>query len=374
MALRYGIIGCGSMGCEHILSILALEEAGVITALCDQHQPSLTKAMGLLPPNAMAPQIFSDAASLATSGLCDAVVVATPNFTHAKILIQILNAPVHILVEKPLCTKLADGYHLVEAARNRPHLVWVALEYRYMPPVAEAIRLAKQGELGRLHQISIREHREPFYPKVADWNRFEENTGGTLVEKCCHYFNLMEHIFGAPALSVYAAGGQDVNHLDEIYQGRVPDILDAALVIVDFGEGRRAMLDLCMYAENTLDKEQMVIVGDAGRVESNLPSGLVKVGMRKDWGVRRTWGEASGNATGVSCRQIYDTRIRYQGQHFGASYLEHSHFAQAIKGGNRAEIGLEEGLRSVAIGLAAERSRRTGHVIMLDSMLAEARI
>ena len=63
-----------------------------------------------------------------------------------------------------------------------------------MPPVAEMIRIAHEGGVGTLHQVAIREHREPFYPKVGDWNRFTANTGGTLVEKCCHYFNLMDFI------------------------------------------------------------------------------------------------------------------------------------------------------------------------------------
>ena len=41
-----------------------------------------------------------------------------------------------------------------------------------MPPVAEAIRMTHEGAVGRVQQVTIREHREPFYPKVGDWNRF----------------------------------------------------------------------------------------------------------------------------------------------------------------------------------------------------------
>ena len=58
-----------------------------------------------------------------------------------------------------------------------------------MPPVAEMIRLAHGGEVGRLHQVAIREHREPFYPKVGDWNRFSANTGGTLVSASAVIFS-----------------------------------------------------------------------------------------------------------------------------------------------------------------------------------------
>ena len=55
-------------------------------------------------------------------------------------------------------------------------------------------------------------------------------------------------------------------------------------------------------------------------------------------------------------RRVWDTNIRYGGQHFGASYIEHVRFAAAVRDGLPAEIGLEEGLRAVASGLAAHRS------------------
>jgi predicted dehydrogenase len=149
---------------------------------------------------------------------------------------------------------------VVEAA-GRQAIVWVAQEYRYMPPVAEMLRMAHAGAVGRVHQVAIREHREPFYPKVDDWNRFSANTGGTLVEKCCHYFNLMDLVLQEKPVSVYASGAQRVNHLNESYAGRTPDILDSAYVIVEYPSGARAMLDLCMFAENSVDSEQIVIVG-----------------------------------------------------------------------------------------------------------------
>ena len=50
------------------------------------------------------------------------------------------------------------------------------------------------GRVGTLQMLSIREHRFPFLPKVGDWNRFSRNTGGTMVEKCCHFFDLMRLI------------------------------------------------------------------------------------------------------------------------------------------------------------------------------------
>ena len=72
---------------------------------------------------------------------------------------------------------------------------------------------------------------------VCEW------TGGTLVEKCSHFFDLMRRILRAEPTRVMATGAQDVNHLESA------DVIDNAFVLVDFEGGRRACLELCMFAE-----------------------------------------------------------------------------------------------------------------------------
>jgi myo-inositol 2-dehydrogenase / D-chiro-inositol 1-dehydrogenase len=233
--------------------------------------------------------------------------------------------------------------------------------------------MAHGGAVGRIHQVAIREHREPFYPKVGNWNRFSANTGGTLVEKCCHYFNLMDLVLGEQPLAVFASGEQRVNHLQESYDGRRPDILDSAYVIVEYPSGARAMLDLCMFAENSVDNEHITVVGDEGKLESLLPSMTLRHGRREDWGTRAVWGQSASSGKGVATRRVWDTSIKYMGNHFGASWVEHAKLAHAIRHGLPAEIGLEEGLRAVATGLAAHLSiERRARVPMSDVLPALA--
>ncbi len=126
----------------------------------------------------------------------DAVVIVSPNYLHVQQLQQIAaTRPMPILCEKPLYTDPADAAVLDEVFKDYPHPVWVAMEYRYMPPVAALIAQAEQAT-GGVKMLTIREHRFPFLPKIGDWNRFNANTGGTLVEKCCHFFDLMRADFG----------------------------------------------------------------------------------------------------------------------------------------------------------------------------------
>ena len=363
--IRYALIGCGSMGREHIENIKAIDGTE-ISAIADSNADSRAATLALLPS---APQVFDDYHHLLAEASFDALVISTPNHTHVAVLRDALKCDAHILIEKPLATRIEDCLELVQQARGRKPMVWVAQEYRYMPPVAEMLRMAHAGAVGRIHQVAIREHREPFYPKVDDWNRFSANTGGTLVEKCCHYFNLMDLVLAEKPVSVFASGGQRVNHLDESYDGRRPDMLDSAYVVVEYPSGARAMLDLCMFAENSVDNEQIIVVGDEGKLESLLPSMTLRYGKRSDWGKREVWGQAASSGNGVSVRRIWDTGIKYMGNHFGASYVEHQRFANAIRQGLPPEVTLEEGLRSVATGIAAHRSIDTHNVVAMADVL-----
>ncbi|MFV9673132.1 MAG: Gfo/Idh/MocA family protein, partial [Acidimicrobiia bacterium] len=277
--IRYGVIGTGMMGVEHILNINALDGAEV-TAISDPETDSRTA--GAEAAGIGEEAVFADHQSLISSDLCDAVVVASPNFTHIDILPDALHGGLHVLAEKPLCTTVKDCKTVIEATNGYDGVAWMGMEYRYKPPIARLVNEVRAGAVGRVHMVAIREHRFPFLEKVDHWNRFSRNTGGTLVEKCCHFFDLMNLIIDAEPVRVYASGGQSVNHLDEVYNGETPDILDNAYVIVDYDNGARAMLDLCMFAEGSKNEQEIAVTGDVGKVEAFVPEAIVRVGRRSD--------------------------------------------------------------------------------------------
>jgi predicted dehydrogenase len=359
--IRYGIIGSGMMGIEHIHNINAVEGA-LVTAAADPHQPSLDAAIEAAAGD-QAIVTFTDHRDLLTSGLCDAVVLASPNFTHVDLLADIFASGLHVLIEKPMCITVDECRRVIALAEqtagiNPERKIWVGLEYRYMPPVAALIDEVRAGTVGSPHMVAIREHRFPFLVKVGDWNRFSANTGGTLVEKCCHFFDLMNLLIGERPVRVFASGSQDVNHLDESYDGRIPDILDNAYVIVEYANGQRAMLDLCMFAEATDNQEEVSVVGAKGKVEALLPQGVIKRGRR---------GEHRIGA--VEIETIEDETIAHEGLHHGSSFVEHAKFAAAIRGEQDVEVTLDDGLWSVAVGAAAHRSIEEGRAVLLSEML-----
>ena len=356
--VRYGIVGTGMMGLEHLRNLAEVPGA-VVTAVSDPHRPSLDAAVAeATRAGGVAPATFDDHRALLASGLCDAVVVASPNMTHVDVLGDVLPSGLHVLVEKPLCTTVADCRRVIDLAAGHPGVVWVGLEYRYMPPVAALVDAVAGGAVGRVRMVAVREHRFPFLPKVGDWNRFNRNTGGTLVEKCCHFFDLMSLVAGAGPLRVLASGGQDVNHLDERYGGEQPDILDNALVIVEYANGVRASLDLCMFAEGSRNQEELSVVGDDGKVEAFLPSGILRTGRR------------SGGWPGVTEEVVVDGRVAHEGFHHGSSYLEHLAFLDAVRNDGTAAVSLEDGLVCVALGVAAQRSIEERRSVGVDEVLA----
>jgi myo-inositol 2-dehydrogenase / D-chiro-inositol 1-dehydrogenase len=354
--IRYGVIGTGMMGVEHIENIHYLDNA-VVTAIADPHADSRHRGLAAADPHDRV-VAFDDHRSLLDSGLCDAVVIATPNHTHHQVLLDVLATDLHVLVEKPLCTTVADCRSAIDAAAGRPgRVAWMGLEYRYMPPTQALLAEVHGGVLGNVKMVAIREHRFPFLHKVGDWNRFTRFTGGTLVEKCCHFFDLMNLLLGQRPVRVMASGAQDVNHLDEEYDGERPDMLDNAYVIVEYDGGGRGMLDLCMFAEASRNEQEIAVTGDEGKAEALVTEGILRVGRRDD------------GLNVVTQRPVDDPRIKHRGLHHGASYLEHVEFLDAIRYRQPAGVTFEDGLWSVAVGQAAHLSIESGRVIEIDEVL-----
>jgi myo-inositol 2-dehydrogenase/D-chiro-inositol 1-dehydrogenase len=354
--LGYGIIGTGMMGAEHILDLAHVDGAQVV-AIADPVASSIETGLACVengPGGAEARKrvaTYDNHGDLLSDPSVDVVVITTPNHTHAEIAADALATDRHVLIEKPLCTTVDDAKRLVALAADRDAVTWMGLQYRYMPTPAAMLEQLATGVCGNTRMVSIREHRFPFLPKVGNWNRFSENTGGTLVEKCCHFFDLMNVVAGSRPARVMASGGQDVNHLDEDYDGRIPDILDNAFVIVEYENGVRGALDLCMFAEGGRFEQELTVTGDAAKLETTVPGDIVWVGER----AKSPFGSAHGEPP-AEVPAPMDPRVPYPDFHQGASFMEHLDLHEAIRAGSPASVTLTEGLWAVATGAAAHRS------------------
>lgn len=350
---HYGIIGCGMMGQEHLRNIALLPDTQV--SVIFEPDAEMREHSAQYAPKARFAESIAD---LLSDDTLDCLLIASPNFCHVAQLAEIAKTrSLPILVEKPLFTTPDDLAKLDAFIASYPAPVWVAMEYRYMPPIA-AFLDAAETVTGGIKMLTIREHRFPFLEKVGDWNRFNAQSGGTFVEKCCHFFDLMRLTLGCEPVRVMASGGQDVNHLDERYDGATPDILDNGYVIVDFEGGARAMLELSMFAEGAEYQEEVSALGPNGKIEARVP------------GPGRFWPEALGPAPvpqlvlsprdpkGPETRDIpVDPTLLDAGDHNGSTFYQHQRFLEVVRGTRDApEVSLEDGRAAVLMGMAAQKS------------------
>ena len=363
---NYGIIGCGMMGQEHLRNIALLDDTRV-SAIFEPDARMVEDCKKFAPD---AQYVESVEALLDVADL-DCILIASPNFRHVEQLEALAaKRPLPVLVEKPLFTDPAHVARLEEFRANYPAPVWVAMEYRYMPPVAALLNEAEDAT-GGVKMLTIREHRFPFLEKVGDWNRFNRYTGGTFVEKCCHFFDLMRLTLKAEPIRVLASGAMDVNHKDEAYEGETPDILDNGYVIVDFEGGARAMLELCMFAEGSRYQEEISAVGPKGKIEALVP------------GPGRFWPEHLGEAPvpqvvvsprdpkGPEVRDIpVDPTILEAGDHNGSTFYQHKGFLELVRGERDApEVSLQDGQLAVLMGMAAQISMKEHRAVELKELM-----
>ncbi len=365
--MRFGLIGTGLMAQEHIRNLALLPEARVVgladpvASSLDWARRTLGDAMG---EAARDVACFADASAMLRETRPEAVIIASPNHTHHAILSGLLGPGpregLHILCEKPMATTIADARDIVRRAAGHRGVFWIGMEYRFMPPVHRFIEQLAAGRVGALRRIAMHEHRFPFLPKVGDWNRFNANTGGTMVEKCCHFFDLMRLIARSKPVRVFCSGAADVNHRDERHGGRIPDIIDNSFTVVDFDSGLRAMLDLCMFAEGAEEQEQLVAIGDTAKLEVGIPSGTLTYSPRVPPGAPKR----------VTREHVdVDAALLAAGHHHGATFHQLRGFLDAAAGRGPVQVTARDGLMAVAMGLAAETSAREGRAVLLSEIL-----
>ncbi|MDA9930353.1 Gfo/Idh/MocA family oxidoreductase [Alphaproteobacteria bacterium] len=365
MHLRYGIIGCGMMGHEHLRNLGLFSDCAV-TAIYEPDKDMQESASQLCPDA----KFYDSVSSLLDHQEMDCLLIASPNFCHAAQIVEISQKrPLPMLVEKPLFTDPRQAGDLIAACKAYPAPIWVGMEYRYMPPMAKFIDEAP-GATGGITMLTICEHRFPFLQKVGNWNRFNRNSGGTFVEKCCHFFDLMRLILNSEPRQIMASAGQSHNHLDETYVGERSDIWDNGYVIVDFENGARALLELCMFAEGSEFQESVSAVGPMGKIECFVP------------GPSRFWPEdlqpeplskivlsPRHPKRPVSIDVPINTPLLKVGDHHGSTYYQHIRFQEVLRGKADVEVSWHDGLMAVAMGMAAQQSASSGQVINMSEFL-----
>ncbi|MBG0820592.1 Gfo/Idh/MocA family oxidoreductase [Planomonospora sp. ID91781] len=204
--MRYAFVGLGHRAQMYVDALLGdWRDTGTIVALCDTNRTRMdyyVERIGEKVP-CFAPDDFSEMLEL-----CDAVVVATVDATHAHYVVTALDAGKRVIVEKPL-TIDAEGCAAIAAAAERSTgSLIVTFNYRYSPRNSAVRRLIMEGAIGEVTSVHFdwaldTIHGADYFRR---WHRDKANSGGLLVHKSTHHFDLVNWWLDAAAQSVYAQG------------------------------------------------------------------------------------------------------------------------------------------------------------------------
>jgi predicted dehydrogenase len=196
--VRLGIVGVGNMGQAHARSVLEGRVPGLQLVAVADTEPARLAAF---------PQLsrFDDAESLIASGEIDALLIATPHFSHTTIGIAALQAGLHVLVEKPISAHKADCERLIAAYQpsRHPSQIFAAMfNQRTDPRYRKLKELIDAGTLGRLQRINwiITDwFRSEHYYRSGQWRAtWAGEGGGVLLNQCPHQLDLWQWLFGLP--------------------------------------------------------------------------------------------------------------------------------------------------------------------------------
>jgi predicted dehydrogenase len=352
-------------------------------------------------------------------GRADRAIITSPDVTHAGLIVRCLDAGVDVVVEKPLTIDPAGTRQIAQAVARSGRQVVVTHNYRYSPRNSGLKELVQSGAIGAPLSVTFEwvldtAHGADYFRR---WHRDKANSGGLLIHKASHHFDLVNWLLADFPVTVYARGGvrfygaenaaargmaprpdrgtHDGEHspweldlradpqlkalyLDnESYDGyrRDQDVFgpgvtteDNLAVIVDYGGG--ATLSYALNAHAPWEGYRIAINGDQGRAEldvveraavltdaeghvvvdpSAVPESASRTGGQR-LTLQRHWQAAE------------DVKIQEgEGGHGGGDALL---LADVFRGPGEDRLDRPstwvDGVRSVAVGMAANESLRTG--------------
>ncbi len=212
---RYAIVGLGS---RHQMYQDAIEkdyrEHAELVALCDLN-PGRVKVAQVRSGRNGAPvprgYVHTDFDAMLRETKPDVLIVTTVDATHDDYIVRALDAGVDVATEKPMTTDAAKAQRILDAcARTGKHLR-VLFNYRYSPPRTQVKDLLMSGVIGEVRSVDFQwllntHHGADYFRR---WHGEKKNSGGLMVHKATHHFDLVNWWLGAVPVTVMAKGKRE---------------------------------------------------------------------------------------------------------------------------------------------------------------------
>ncbi|MCB1231275.1 MAG: Gfo/Idh/MocA family oxidoreductase [Verrucomicrobiae bacterium] len=251
--IKVALLGAGWFGREaHLRNLLSMEGVEV-AAVSSRSDASLDAAREMAGSHL---RVFNDWREALSVETVQAVIIALTNDQHHEAALAALEAGKHVLCEKPLglTVKQCDEVIAVQEASGK--VLQIGHEMRFQRLYQEVKSMIERGAIGDPQLMWCREFRGPMR---MGWRSSEALTGGTILEKNIHHIDLFNWMMETPPVRVSAHGGTNVLTDREV--------LDNAQVLVEYEGGRRASLELCLFAPYGGDCE-IGVAGDLGRIDT----------------------------------------------------------------------------------------------------------
>lgn len=199
--VRIGIIGIGNMGSGHAASIIEGKVPELkLTAVADLREVRREWAKDNLPDEVM---ILEDGDSLIESGICDAVLVATPHYEHPRLVMKSFEYGLHVICEKPAGVYTKQVREMNEASAEYNLVFAIMFNQRTNHVYRKMYELVQGGTLGaikRVNWIITNWYRTQAYYNSGGWRAtWEGEGGGVLLNQCPHNLDLLQWICGMPS-------------------------------------------------------------------------------------------------------------------------------------------------------------------------------
>lgn len=216
---RIALVGAGSRAEMYVQAAMGPHaDAAVLVAIGDinpgrtRYYTDLAKRLQLEQAGAgVAPTAFDPAelTGFIRDNAIDRVIITTPDYTHADYIVEALHAGADVVVEKPLTIDVEGCRRITAAIEATGRNVVVTFNYRYSPRNSALKEIIQSGVLGKITSIDFSwvldtVHGADYFRR---WHREKKNSGGLLIHKASHHFDLVNWWIDDVPARVYASGG-----------------------------------------------------------------------------------------------------------------------------------------------------------------------
>ncbi|MCB1746346.1 MAG: Gfo/Idh/MocA family oxidoreductase [Gammaproteobacteria bacterium] len=337
--IRFAVVGCGRISGRHTDALAEHTTHAELVAVCDTAPNVLEEASSRLG----VPGYGSLETMLAATDV-DVVALCTPSGLHPGQAVEVARAGRHVVTEKPMATRLADGKRMVGACDAEGVHLFVVKQNRLNPTLQCLKKALLAKRFGRIYMVNVNVFwtRPQDYYDSARWRGTWEFDGGALMNQASHYVDLLDWLVG-PIESVHAYTATLERNIE---------VEDSAVANIKWRSGALGSINVTMLTYPRNLEGSITILGEKGSVVV----GGVAVNEIKHWEFETTQPEDE-----AIMQANYQTASVYGVGH--PTYYEN--VIKVLRGEGEPETDGREGLRSLETLIAMYTSARDGRRVSL---------